>query len=207
MRILKHRTRFVTRIKRAQIQHENGTLIASFFSFTSLDRYIFSGQERHLSALRESRFCAMTYFPNLSFKRSLCQHSVYFCVLFYKDLKTLRFFVKYSPLQNTLNHKPIAEPIQHTPPRLELTDKLKLASVRLTDTTSILCPVQSYPTPSYRQFSLFFISNRFSKVRFGNPRYKTAYQICQHSEYPSVLIDMLQCTFSTFMYNIRQHFC
>lgn len=43
-----------------------------------------------------------------------------------------------------------AEPIQSVAPRLEVTEKLKLASAQLHHTTNLFCPVQSYPTPSHR---------------------------------------------------------
>lgn len=44
----------------------------------------------------------------------------------------------------------LSEPISTLAPRLELSEKLKLASIRYGHTTSLLCPVQSFPTPSYR---------------------------------------------------------
>ena len=42
------------------------------------------------------------------------------------------------------------EPIQSVAPRIEPTEKFKLAFVNVRHTTNLLCPVQSYPTPSYR---------------------------------------------------------
>lgn len=42
------------------------------------------------------------------------------------------------------------EPIQSVAPRIEQNEKFHHIFVRAKDTTNILCPVQSYPTPAYR---------------------------------------------------------
>ncbi|XP_055318385.1 cell adhesion molecule Dscam2 isoform X10 [Sitodiplosis mosellana] len=46
----------------------------------------------------------------------------------------------------------ITEPIQSVPPRLETIEKLRLVTEHLREAISLLCPVQSYPTPSYRWY-------------------------------------------------------
>ncbi|XP_055318406.1 cell adhesion molecule Dscam2 isoform X29 [Sitodiplosis mosellana] len=46
----------------------------------------------------------------------------------------------------------ITEPIQSVQPRIERTDKFRVAFVQMKDTTNLLCPVQSYPIASYRWY-------------------------------------------------------
>lgn len=44
----------------------------------------------------------------------------------------------------------LSEPIQSVQPRIERTEKFRVAFTQVEDAISLLCPVMSYPMASYR---------------------------------------------------------
>lgn len=77
------------------------------------------------------------------FNRSVCSRNTMLDAFFLGFDSTTVFFFKKNQIVST-------EPIGSVAPKVTNADKLNFESIDESHTMSLLCPIQSYPTPAYR---------------------------------------------------------
>lgn len=109
------------------------------------------------------------------------RHSRFLCYYGQKKVNLIQKHWKFNGKSFLLCHTLFTEPVGSVKPNVNIGDKTNLATVKLTESISLLCPAQAFPMPAFRYFwvsTLNWVKNHLKLIR----KTRADYLISQHKK-------------------------